>query len=183
MKARIGIVLLAVYIASIVLANWLVTRYGLIGIGFGLSATAGTLAVGGAVMTRDLVQDALGRMAIVGAIVAGAGISYGMSDHRIALASGVTFLLAEGLELLVYTPLRRRVGWGTGKWGGIVGLANATGIAADTFIFLSLAGFPVTGPVVLGQLVAKAYVTAAVIVAGVVIRRSVLRQSVVPANT
>jgi queuosine precursor transporter len=178
-----GIGLLAVYITSIVLANWLTTRYGLVTLFPGLTATAGTLAVGGVVMTRDFVQDALGRAVILGAIVLGAGLSYGLSSHQIAVASGVTFLIEETLELLVYTPLRRRAGWGTGRWGGVVGTANATGIIADTFLFLYLAGFPVTAGVVGGQLLGKAYVTAAVVLAGVVIRRSVLRQSVVTVNS
>ena len=52
-----AIPLLAIYIGSVVAANWLTTRYGLISIGFGLYATAGTIAVGGAIMTRDFLQD------------------------------------------------------------------------------------------------------------------------------
>ena len=176
MKRTTGLALLAVYIGSIVASNWLTTRYGLVAVAPGLVATAGTFAVGGAIMTRDLLQDALGRIVVIGAIVAGAAISYGLSSHQIALASGLTFLLGESLELVVYTPLRRRVGWGTGRWSGVVGIANATGMLADTLLFLWLAGFPMTGPVVAGQLVGKAYVTVAVITAGMVIRRAVLRQ-------
>lgn len=173
---KAGAVLLVIYVGSVVLANWLTTRYGFIAIGFGLYATAGTIAVGGVIMTRDLLQDALGRAVILAAIVLGAGLSYVLSSHQIAIASGVTFLLAETLEFAVYTPLRRRASWGTPRWGSVVAVANVTGAIADTLIFLRLAGFPVTGPVVAGQLAGKLYVTVAVVAAGVVIRRALFRQ-------
>lgn len=166
--------LLAVYIGSVVLANWLTTRYGLIHVGFGLLATAGTPAIGGVIMTRDLLQDAIGRVWILAAILAGGAGSWLTSSHQIATASLVTFLLAESLEWAVYTPLRQRVGWGTGKWSAVVAVANLTGIVADTLIFLRLAGFPLTWPVIEGQLAAKAYLTAAVVLAGVMIRRAAL---------
>lgn len=182
MKRQIGIVLLAIYIASVVIANWLTSRYGLVAVAPGLYATAGTFAVGGVIMTRDLLQDALGRLAVIAAIVAGAGLSYLTSSHQIALASGITFLLGETLEYTVYTPLRRRVGWGTGRWSGVVAIANLTGILADTLLFLWLAGFAVTWADVTGQMVGKAYVTVAVVAAGV-IGHAVLRQSVNTADT
>lgn len=50
------------YLASIVLANWLTSRYGLVSMGFGLMATAGTFAAGLAFVARDAVQDAAGRI-------------------------------------------------------------------------------------------------------------------------
>jgi queuosine precursor transporter len=174
--------LLAVYVGSIVAANVLTTRYGLVTVFPGLQATAGTVAIGGVIMTRDLLQDAIGRLAVLGAIVAGAGLSYAVSSHQIAVASGVTFLVAESVEWAVYTPLRRRVGWGSPRWGGIVGVANFTGALADTFLFLWLAGFPITLSVVLGQMVGKAYVTAAVVALGVIARRAVLRDTIKPAH-
>lgn len=170
-----GLGLLAIYIGSIWAANWLTTRYGLITVAPGLVATAGTFAVGGAIMTRDLLQDALGRIAVLAAIITGAALSYATSSRQIAVASGITFLLGESLEFGIYTPLRRRVGWGTRQWSAVIGAANVTGITADTFLFLWLAGFPVTLPVIAGQLTAKAYVTAACIGLGVTIR-AVLRQ-------
>jgi len=172
-KRAAATALLAIYVASVAIANWLTTRYGLVAVAPGLMATAGTFAVGGVIMTRDLLQDTLGRAAVLLAIAAGAGLSYGISSHRIALASGVTFLLAESLEFAVYTPLRRRVTWGTGRWSGVVAIANLTGIVADTLLFLWLAGFPVTVAVVAGQFTGKAYVTVAVACAGMAVRRAV----------
>jgi uncharacterized PurR-regulated membrane protein YhhQ (DUF165 family) len=179
MRRALSAALLAVYIGSIVLANWLTTRYGLVRVGPGLLATAGTFAVGGVIMTRDLLQDAAGRVAVLLAIVAGAGLSYLVSSHQIAVASGITFLVAESLEFGVYTPLRRRVGWGSGRWGGLVGLANLTGALADTFLFLWLAGFTLTTGVVAGQMLGKSYVTIAAVLAGLVIRRAVSRDAIV----
>jgi hypothetical protein len=170
-----GTGLLAVYIGSIVAANWLTTRYGLVPVFPGLVTTAGTVVIGGVIMTRDLLQDAIGRLGVIAALLAGAGLSYVISSHQIAMASGVTFLVAESLELAVYTPLRRRVGWGTGRWGGIVGLANVTGAIADTLLFLWLAGFPLTASTAGGQLLGKCYVTAAVILAALAARRSMAR--------
>jgi uncharacterized PurR-regulated membrane protein YhhQ (DUF165 family) len=114
---------------------------------------------------------------VLAAIVAGAALSFAVSSHQIALASGVTFLVAESLEFAVYTPLRKRAGWGTRKWGGVVSVANVTGALCDTLLFLALAGFPVTFATVGGQMLGKAYVTAAVVVAGMVIHAGLLRQS------
>jgi queuosine precursor transporter len=168
----VGAALFTVYIGSVVLANWLTTRYGLVPAGFGLLCPAGTFAIGGVIMTRDLLQDAAGRIAVLAAIVIGAGLSFLVSSHQIAAASAVTFLIAESLEFAVYTPLRRRTGWGSGRWAGVIAVANVTGALADTLIFLHLAGFPVTWSTVGGQMLGKAYVTAAVVAAGLIIRRA-----------
>ena len=171
----VGLPLLSVYIGSIVAANWLTTHYGLVRVAPGLYATAGTAVIGGVIMTRDLLQDALGRIAVLSAIIIGALLSFAMSSHHIAIASGVTFLLAEAAEFAVYTPLRRKVRWGTPRWASVVGVANATGIVGDTLLFLWLAGFPLTQGVIAGQLVGKAYVTLAVAGAALLIRRLAMR--------
>lgn len=167
-----GLFALAVYITSVVLANWLTTHYGLTAVGFGLTATAGTFAIGGAIMTRDLLQDGLGRIVVLLAIGAAAGLSYLVADPHIARASALTFLIAEFLEFAVYTPLRARTRLGTGRWAGVVVLANAVGAVLDTLLFLHLAGFPVTGRGVAGQLVGKAWVTVAVVLIAMGVRRA-----------
>ena len=170
---RVGLALLAIYIGSVVAANLLTTQYGRVTIAPGLAATAGTFAICGVIMTRDLLQDALGRIAVLLAIFIGGGLSYLLASHKIAVASLITFLVAESLEFTVYTPLRRHVGWGTGQWSGVVSAANLTGILADTLLFLWLAGFALTWPVIAGQLVGKAYVTVGVVGLGVMLRRAV----------
>jgi hypothetical protein len=166
-----GLGLLGVYIGSVVAANWLTTRYGLVPVFPGLVTTAGTVAIGGVIMTRDLLQDALGKVAVLAAIVAGAALSYATSSHQIAVASGVTFLAAETLEFAVYTPLRRRAGWGTRRWAGVVSVANLTGDVADTLLFLWIAGFPLTASTIGGQVLGKTYVTIAVVIAALALRR------------
>lgn len=172
-----------IYTASIVLANVLTSHYGLVAVAPGLKATAGTFAVGGVIMTRDLLQDAAGRRVVLACIVVGAALSFATSSERIALASGLTFLVAELAEFAVYTPLRARVEWGGGRWSGVVTVANVTGIVADTLLFLAIAGFPLAWSTVAGQMVGKAYVTAAVIFAAVVIRHAVSQPAIQPADT
>lgn len=178
MKRNLGLTMLAVYVGSIVLANYLTNRYGFVSIGFGYVTTAGTVAIGGAILTRDLIQDALGRAAVLAAILVGAGVSWGVSSAHLATASGLTFLVAEGLEFAVYTPLRRRAGFATMKWSGVVSVANVVGAVADTFLFLWLAGFPLTANIVEGQIIGKLYLTAVVIAVAPVVR-SAIRPSVV----
>lgn len=176
-RRSLGYIALVVYIGSVVLANWLTTKYGLVDVGFGLLTTAGTVAIGGAIMTRDLLQDALGRWVVLAAIVAGALLSWAVAAPFIAVASAVTFLIAETVELLVYTPLRMRTGFATGRWTGVVLVANTVGAVFDTFLFLWIAGFPLTGTVVAGQLVGKAWVTLAVITVLYVGRRTYLART------
>lgn len=54
----VGLVLAAGFVGCVFLANWLTTRYGMVGLGFGLSATAGTLAADDAI--DDAIDDILG---------------------------------------------------------------------------------------------------------------------------
>jgi hypothetical protein len=55
-----GVIALTAYIAAIVAANWLTTRYGIVPTGFGYATTAGTYAAGAALLLRDVVQDTCG---------------------------------------------------------------------------------------------------------------------------
>jgi uncharacterized PurR-regulated membrane protein YhhQ (DUF165 family) len=170
-RRQLGYLAVVIYVGSVVAANWLTTRYGLIRVGFGLRATAGTLAIGGAIMLRDLLQDALGRWAVLASILVAAGLSYLVAAPVIAVASGVTFLIAETAEFAVYTPLRQRVRFASGRWAGVVASANVVGALLDTLLFLALAGFPVTGRTVAGQMVGKAYVTVGVLAVAYVAAR------------
>lgn len=146
----LGLLALTGYAAAIVAANWLTAHHGLIPVGFGLTATAGTYAAGAALMLRNTVQDALGRVFVLAAILAGAGLS-ALTSPALALASGVAFGVSELADTAVYTPLRRR------GWARAVLPASLLGALLDTLIFLSLAGFPVTPRGVLGQLVGKTW--------------------------
>lgn len=167
---KIGIVALAAFIATVWLANWAVEHWGLVPVGFGLTAPAGVYFAGLAFTLRDIVHHALGRAAVVAAIVAGALLSYVISDGvtlpggvvSLAIASGVAFLISETADLTVYEPIRRR------GWLPAVMASNAVGIVADSLLFLWLA----FGSVAFwkGQVVGKAWMTLAAVVLLALIR-------------
>lgn len=144
---------LALYLAQIVAANWAIAHYGVVPVGFGLAAPAGVYFIGLGLVLRDQVHEQLGVAWAVGAIVAGAALSAALGGGvRVAIASGASFLLAEGLDLLVYIPARRK--WGTPT--GVL-LSGIVGSAVDSWVFLtlafgSLAFFP-------GQVVGKVTMT------------------------
>jgi queuosine precursor transporter len=141
---------LALYIATILAANWALTAFGLVPVGFGLLAPAGVYLAGLAFTFRDLTQEQLGRGWTFGAIVVGAALSALLSP-QLALASGTAFLVSETADLLVYTPLRRR------HFLGAVALSNTVGLVLDSVLFLALAfGSLAFLP---GQVVGKAWST------------------------
>jgi uncharacterized PurR-regulated membrane protein YhhQ (DUF165 family) len=136
-------------IGSIALANWLSSEYGLVSAGFGLMVSAGTYAAGLALGLRDALHEVGGIRWVIAAIAGGIAVSALIGDGRIALASAVAFGAAELLDLLVYMPLRRR------NWRVAVAASNAVGAVVDTFLFLWIAGFPITSQSVGGQLLVK----------------------------
>lgn len=163
---------LASYIAAIVAANYLTVNYGLVSVGFGMLVTAGTFAAGFALLARDFVQRHGGVFWALGAIGAGALLSWSLASPGIVLASTVAFLAAELVDLLIFTPLRSR---------GFVTAALTSNIVSapiDTVLFLWLAGFPVTVTAVEGQFVGKVvWATLVPLAVYLVGRRVVLRQS------
>lgn len=127
-----GALFLAGYILTILAANWAITAFGVVPVGFGLMAPAGVYFAGLAFTFRDLTQDALGKRWVLGAIVVGAALSAVLSP-QLALASGIAFLFSELLDFAVYTPLRKR------NWLTAVFASNIVGLVADSALFLSLA--------------------------------------------
>jgi len=151
------------FIATILAANYVTTQYGMVPVGFGLVATAGTYFAGLAFILRDLVQDKAGRAWVAALILAGAGLSFAISAPFIAVASAAAFLLSEGADFAVYSPLRKR---------GYIRAAvasNLVGSIVDTVLFLTIAGFPLRQAFA-GQLVGKMAVTG-VVIAGVALIR------------
>jgi uncharacterized PurR-regulated membrane protein YhhQ (DUF165 family) len=141
---------LAVFVGTVFGANWAITQYGIIPIGFGLMAPAGVFFAGLAFTCRDIVHEALGRRAVVGAIVAGAALSW-LVEPAFATASGVAFLVSEALDYAVFAPLRRR------GWLRAVAASNTVGLVADSALFLWLAFG--SFEFIEGQVVAKGYMT------------------------
>ena len=141
---------LAAYIATIFAANWAISTFGFVPVGFGLLAPAGVYFVGAGFTFRDLAQESVGRIWIVAAIVIGAGLSAFVSP-QFALASGVAFGLSEFADFAVYTPLRER------GWLRAVAASNAVGLVVDSMLFLWLAFGSLD--FLTGQIVGKAWMT------------------------
>ncbi len=149
-----GAMALGVYIGIIVLANWLITRFGAVDVGFGLMAPAAVYAAGAAFTARDVLQDLLGKWWVCGAILVGAALSAAYaSSVRIAVGSGVAFLVSEFLDFAVYTPLRDQ------NWPIAVLASNAVGLVCDSILFLWIAfgNFDFLP----GQVVGKTWITLA----------------------
>lgn len=140
---------LLAHTAVIVAANVLTARLGLVPAGFGLLVTAGTFAAGLALVARDLVHRYGGIPWALASIALAGVISWYLSTPSLAIASVTAFLLAELADLAVYARLRR-----AGMARAVLA-SNTIAAPIDTVLFLALAGFPITAPVVLGQLVAK----------------------------
>jgi uncharacterized PurR-regulated membrane protein YhhQ (DUF165 family) len=140
----------AAYIGTIFAANWAIQRFGLIPVGFGLLAPAGVYFVGLAFPLRDYIQRTMGRRWGFVAILVGAGLSYFVSP-TFALASGVTFLVSESVDMLIYTPLQKRFAWA-------VILSSLGALVVDSILFLALAFH--SEQFLAGQIVGKAEATA-----------------------
>ena len=151
------------FLGCILAANVVTTELGMIPVGFGLVATAGTYFAGLTFILRDALQDVAGKRWTLAVIALGAALSFLVSDPFIALASAVAFGLAELADLAVYTPLRKR---------GYIRAAiasNIVGSLIDTVVFLAIAGFPIMAALP-GQMVGKLAVTALAVIAVAIIR-------------
>jgi uncharacterized PurR-regulated membrane protein YhhQ (DUF165 family) len=98
---------------------------------------------------RDVVQDTLGRFAVALGVLGGAALTLWVSPS-LAAASATAFLDRRTMaDMAIYTPLRNR------GWARAVIVSNIVGAVLDTFVFLHMAGFPLTVNGVSGQLVGK----------------------------
>lgn len=138
---KTGIVAAVLFVGTVWFANWLLARYGVVGIGFGFSAPAGVFAVGVAFTLRDIVHRTLGRTAVFACIAAGCLLAYLIEAGGtipgglvpIAVASAAAFLFSETADLAVYTPLEHR------SFLGAVAASNVVGALVDSALFLWLA--------------------------------------------
>ena len=135
-------------------ANWAISTFGVVPVGFGLHAPAGVYFAGLAFTLRDLVHERLGRMAVTACIVSGAMLSWWISPVY-AFASGAAFLVSESADFAVYAPLRVK------HWLGAVAASNVVGLIIDSGVFLWLAFGSLD--YLPGQVVGKAWVTAAAV--------------------
>lgn len=182
MSARPWIVpALAIFVGSILAANWLTTQYGFIPVGFGYMSTAGTFAAGFTLAARDLLHDLIGRWRVVAIILACGVLSFALADPMIAIASAVAFTVAELADLAVYSPIRTRSRLGDKRWATAVIASNLVGAVLDTAIFLGIAfGAAAILPALAGQLVGKAWATVAYLAIGKAVSIAVPREPLQP---
>lgn len=158
---RIGITAAVLFIGTVWLANWLLSRYGVQPIGFGLMAPAGVFAVGLAFTLRDIVDRTLGRAAVIACILAGCLLAYLIEANAqipgghvsIAVASAFSFLVSEAADMAVYTPLEETT------FLGAIAASNVAGAVLDSALFLWLAFGSLA--LIEGQIVGKLLMTAA----------------------
>lgn len=156
----LGVVLAVTYVGTVAAANWSITQFGMVPVGFGLLAPAGVYFAGLAFTLRDLTQELLGRAWVLAAIVAGAVLSLWFGPWQLAAASATAFLVSELADFAVYQPLRKR------RWLVAVAASNVVGLVLDSVLFLWLAFGSLQ--FLLGQVVGKVWMTvAAVAVLGV----------------
>ncbi len=162
-KLRIeGFIYLALFIACIPTANWLIGHVGtvcppnnpcLVPVAPGLMAPSGVLMIGLALVLRDLVQRRLGPAWSVNAVIAGAVLSGLVAPPDLVIASALAFLFSELADFLVYTPLQRR------RFIIAVIASSVVGLIVDSVIFLYLAFGSLD--FLLGQIVGKALMVVA----------------------
>lgn len=137
-----GFAFFAAFAATVPLANWLISNVGtfcvpdgpcLIPVAPGLQAPSGVLAVGAALVLRDLVQRRLGLVWSIVAIFVGAALSATFASPELVAASTAAFLLSELADLAVYTPLQRR------RLLIAVLASGLVGVTIDSIVFLWLA--------------------------------------------
>jgi uncharacterized PurR-regulated membrane protein YhhQ (DUF165 family) len=153
-----GIAFLIAFGLTIPVANWMLGHVGtlcpahgpcLIPVAPGLMAPSGVVMIGIALVLRDLVQRRLGVGFSAAAVIAGALLSVLVAPPALALASGAAFLLSEGIDLAVYTPLARR------RLITAVVLSSFVGLVVDSVVFLWLAFGSLE--FLAGQIVGKAW--------------------------
>jgi queuosine precursor transporter len=120
------------FLGCVVGANWAVSTFGMVPVGFGMVGPAGLYFAGLSFGLRDALHEVAGRVWVLALIVAGAGLSW-FIEPTFAVASGTAFLVAELADFAVYTPLRER------NWKAAVIASNVVGSIVDSAIFLWLA--------------------------------------------
>lgn len=171
---RYGYIAAVLYVGTIFAANWLITHFGVVPVGFGLMAPAGVYAAGLAFTLRDVVQDAMGRRAVVAVILIG-GVASAFVSPALAFASATAFLCSEFADFAVYTPLRDR-----GLWVQALLASNTVGLVFDSVLFLWLAFHSLQ--FLPGQIVGKAWMTLLALPL-VYAYRTWMRDAVLPGNT
>lgn len=133
------------YLSSIVFANWLVAKYGIIDLGI-IKTPAGVFLIGITFTLRDFVQREWGDIHVWFWMLLATAITTLMNWH-IALASCSAFLVSETLDWIVYKfagmDLKKRII-----------ISNAFSIPIDSCVFIWIA-FGFNLEVIIGQSIIK----------------------------
>lgn len=167
-RRYLGLACAALYILTIYLANWAITEWGIVSVGFGLVAPAGVYFAGLAFTLRDAVHEALGRTSVLACIGLGAIASWQVSS-AFAIASATAFLVSELADMAVYTPLRER------RPALALLSSNVVGAMVDSLIFLWLAFHSLQ--FFWGQVVGKTWVTLPFVLLVFIYKRSGMGRS------
>lgn len=167
----IGTLLVIAFSATVPLANWLIGHVGfqldgagphLVAVWPGIYAPSGVLAIGAALVLRDLVQRYAGIGWAWAAIGTGAVLSLAVAPPAMAIASAAAFAASEVADMAVFTPLRRRLVLA-------IILSGIAGAAVDSALFLWLAFGDLS--LLPGQVIGKLYASAAFVILVLASRR------------
>jgi queuosine precursor transporter len=139
-KPKPIVVLATLFVALVLLANWLASKYVVRVPLTPYVAPAGVFCIGGVLVLRDWMQQLVGLVRTMPLVYAAGLLSWLAGDaagwtslEKIAIASVVAFTISETIEALVFTPLRRR------RLALGVALSATVGNAVDSYVFLTLA--------------------------------------------
>ena len=147
---RYTLVYVALMTAVVVASNFLVqypVQATLGAINLGDILTWGAFTYPFAFLVTDLTNRHYGarnaRIVVISGFIAGVALSWSLSQPRIAIASGLAFLLGQMLDISVFNRLRRQSWWQAPLAGSMLGSI------LDTVLFFSFAfapAFSVFGP-------------------------------------
>ena len=160
MKKILASVTFVAFVGTVYGANWALTTFGVVSLGFGLMGPAGVYFAGLAFGLRDVLHELGGVKFVLAAVATGTVFSYVIEDGitvpgglvPIAVASALAFALSEIFDLAVYSPLRNK------HWPGAVVASNVVGAITDSAVFLFLAFGSIE--FIVGQTIGKTFMIA-----------------------
>lgn len=173
------------YMLSIVFANLAVAEFGLVTF-FGLTFPAGAVMIGLTFSLRDFVQREWGHKDVWYFMIATTVITILMgvtlSDlpiplWKVALASGVAFIVSEAIDWLVFYFLKKDIIWR-------ICISNIFSTPIDSLLFVSIAfgGFSFFSPPVYGQTIVK-YVSGLLVIPVIwYFRKKTIQYSAIQSN-
>jgi len=132
--------LVGAFVALVLLANWLASRFVVHVPLTPYDAPAGVFCIGGVLVLRDWLQQLAGLVRTMPFVYAAGLLSWLVGDlagwtalEKVAIGSVVAFTVSETVEALVFTPIRNR----SLTLG--VALSATAGNAIDSYVFLTIA--------------------------------------------